>query len=120
MKSGAAKCAKVILFAASPGKAAQYGDYLRSAVEPIDRRAQEQGALLDHLTLVNDADSSQPWTHLRVFLFESEAQRARVKDAFARVAAEIEPDAAKRARRKAEGEGLRRLLGELDVKILDE
>jgi hypothetical protein len=121
-RSGArreATCAKVILFAASPGKTAEYGEYLRSTVEPIDHRAVEEGALVDMLTLVNDSDPSQPWTHLRVFLFESEAKRASIKETFARVAAEIEPDAAKRAQRKAEGESLRRLLGELDVKLLD-
>jgi hypothetical protein len=123
-KATRARCAKVMLFAAEPGKAAEYGDYLRASVEPVDRRAVEQGALVEHLTLVNDADPSlgteMSWTHMRVFLFESDAQRARIKDVFARVAAELEPDEAKRARRKAEGEKLRRLVGELDVKVLDE
>ena len=117
-----ARCAKLIFFAAAKGEERAYEEYLRSTVEPIDRRAREQGALLDMATLINDGsrqDGPAGWTHLRVFLFESEAQRGNVKAAFAKAAAELEPDADRRARRKAEGERMRTLLAELDVRLLD-
>lgn len=118
----AARCAKLIYFSAAPGREREYEDYLRSTVEPIDRRAREQGALVDMMTFINDGnrrDGPAGWTHLRVFLFEDAAQRARVKDVFAKVAAEIEPDEGRRARRKAEGEAMRTLLAEIDTGILD-
>ena len=116
------RCAKVIFFRAHEGMSGEYGEYLRTTVEPIDRRAAADGALLDMFTLVNnevnDADPTQPWTHLRVFLFESEAQRAAIKPVFARIAAELQPDEAARKGRKAYGEDLRRLVAELDVGVL--
>ena len=120
------KCAKVILFKAAEGKSAEYSDYLHDSVEPIDHQAAKEGALLDMLTLVNSpdnnlansADASQPWTHLRIFLFESEAQRAAVKTAFARIAPRLQPDESLRKSRKAYGESLRTLLAEMDVTVL--
>src|SRR5262249_15264227 len=113
-----AKCAKIIMFKAAAGKNAQYSTYLRESVEPIDERAVKESALLDMMTLVNDSDASLPWTHLRIFLFDSEAQRAGVKGAFARIAPELQPDEAKRKARKAYGEGLRALVAEVDVELL--
>ena len=117
-----ARCAKVIFFKAHAGKSQEYGDYLRATVEPIDRRAAGDGALLDMLTLVNnsvnDHDPSQPWTHLRIFLFDSEAQRAGINPVFARIAAELQPDESVLKARKTYGEGLRALVAELDVGVL--
>lgn len=122
MAGSGAKCAKLIMFRAHEGKIAEYDAYLHAAVEPIDREAVKQGALLDMLTLVNDApgesDSPLPWTHLRIFLFESEAQRAAVKDAFTRIAPKLQPDQAARKARKAYGESLRTLVAERDVGVL--
>lgn len=117
-----AACAKIILFNAVEGRSAEYSDYLRSSVEPIDQQAMREGALLDMLTLVSDAGdaaaAAQPWTHQRIFLFESEAQRAAIKTVFARIAPQLQPDEALRKSRKAYGEGLRSLVAELDVSVL--
>jgi hypothetical protein len=118
MSQTGAKCARAIFFKAREGKSAEYGDYLRATVEPIDRRAIAEGALLDMLTLVNDADPSQPWSHLRIFLFESEAQRAAIQSVFARIAPQLQPDAALRAARKAHGESLRSRVAEVDADLL--
>lgn len=129
MAANGAKCAKLILFRAHEGRSAEYDAYLHASVEPIDREAVKEGALLDMLTLVNDpagnpvnapgaADASLPWTHMRIFLFESEAQRASVKDAFARIAPKIQPNEAVRKSRKAYGESLRTLVVERDVGVL--
>lgn len=119
---GRAACAKIILFNAAEGRSAEYSEYLHSSVEPIDRQARREGALLDMLTLVNDAGdtaaATQPWTHLRIFLFESEAQRAAIKTVFARIAPALQPDDAARKSRKAYGESLRALVAELDVEVL--
>lgn len=119
MATARAKYAKVILFKAAEGKAREYGDYLSATVEPIDRQAVAEGALLDKITLVNDSDPSQPWTHLRIFLFENEAQRTALKTAFGRIAPQLQPDEFARKARKAYGESLRTLVVELDVGVLD-
>ena len=119
MQGTGTKCAKIILFKAGADKAAEYSDYLRTSVEPIDRQAVKEGALQHMLTLVNDTDPSQPWTHLRIFLFDDPAQRAAVKGAFARIAPRLQPDEAQRKSRKAYGESLRTLVAELDVGVLD-
>ncbi len=117
-----AACAKIILFNAAEGRSAEYSEYLHSSVEPIDQQAVREGALLDMLTLVNDAGTAsahqQPWTHLRIFLFESEAQRDAIKTVFARIAPALQPDEASRKARKAYGESLRSLVAELDVGVL--
>ncbi len=115
-----AACAKIILFNAAEGRSAEYSEYLHSSVEPIDQQAVREGALLDMLTLVNDpgAAHQQPWTHLRIFLFESEAQRDAIKSVFARIAPSLQPDETSRKARKAYGESLRSLVAELDVGVL--
>ena len=126
MTGSGAKCAKLIMFRAHEGKVEEYDAYLHAAVEPIDREAVKQGALLDMLTLVNDAagesdseaDAALTWTHLRIFLFESEAQRATVKEAFAAIAPTLQPDEAARKARKTYGESLRTLVAERDVGVL--
>jgi hypothetical protein len=112
------RCAKVILFRAKPGRAADYEAYLRATVEPIDHGAIAAGAMLDTHTLINRDDASQPWTHMRIFLFESEAQREAIKPVFARIAAEMQPDEAKRKAVKSHGEVMRTLVAELDVGML--
>lgn len=112
------RCAKVILFRAKPGRSPDYEAYLRATVEPIDQGAIDAGALLETHTLINHDDASQPWTHMRIFLFESEAQREAIKPVFARIAAEHQPDEAKRKARKSHGESMRTLLSELDVGML--
>ena len=112
------RCAKVILFRAKPGRSADYEAYLRATVELIDHGAVAAGAMLDTHTLINRDDASQPWTHMRIFFFESEAQREAIKPVFARIAAELEPDEAKRKARKHHCETMRTLVAELDVGML--
>jgi hypothetical protein len=118
MPAAKPRCAKVILFRAKPGRSADYEAYLRAAVEPIDHAAIDAGAMLDTHTLINRDDASQPWTHMRIFFFESEAQREAIKPVFARIAAEQQPDEAKRKARKSQGESMRTLVAELDVGML--
>ena len=119
MQSSQARCAKVIMFKAAAGKIEEYDEYLRTAVEPIDHQAKAEGALVDMMTLVNrGSDSGQPWTHLRIFLFESEAQRAGVKDVFARILKQLHPGEPERKARKEYGDSLRTMLSELDVGLL--
>ncbi len=133
---GNATCAKLLWFRAAPGRHDEYSAYLHDHVEPIDHEAVREGALLDMLTIVNPTgesangspgtetrpasgdDPSRGWTHLRIFLFENAEQRAAVKTAFARIAPQLEPDAALRESRKAAGTALRTLLREQDVDLL--
>ncbi len=118
MRATGAKCAKVIQFKAADGKSDAYSDYLRETVEPIDHAAVKEGALLNMMTLVNETDASLPWTHLRIFFFASEAQRAAIKSVFARIAPQLQPDDRKRSMRKTYGESLRTLVSETDVEML--
>ena len=118
MQPTGAKCAKVILFKALEGKSDAYSDYLHETVEPLDHAVVKESALLDMLTLVNATDASLPWTHLRIFFFASDAQRAAIKTAFARIAPQLQPDDKKRSMRKTYGESLRTLVSETDVELL--
>ena len=144
--SGEATCAKLIWFRAAPGRHDEYSAYLHDHVEPIDREAVREGALLDMITLLNPtgdaeegshhdgtpadspaakdrkpgaaANPAHGWTHLRIFLFDSAEQRAAVKSAFARIAPRLEPDGTLRESRKAAGTALRSLVAEQDVDLL--
>ncbi|WP_392559934.1 hypothetical protein [Orbus mooreae] len=70
-----AKCARVFTFELIDGKEADYQQYLVNVVEVIDHDAYQKGTFLEVLTLSNDAPEKQR-IFQRVFLFESEKQRA--------------------------------------------
>ena len=112
-----APCARVIYWRARPGQFDAYTRYLREVVEPIDHEAQRRGDLLGFTTLV-DASPDAPWTHMRLFTFESPAQRANMVAALAQAAAVLTPATQERAARAARVATLRERIGEADFDIL--
>ena len=111
------RCARVIYWCAKPGQFEAYTNYLRDIVEPIDHEGLRRGALLGFTTLV-DASPGAPWTHMRLFTFESPAQRAGMVAALAQAAAALTPDAGERAARAAHVATLRERIGEADFGML--
>lgn len=108
------RCVRIIYWRAKPGQHAAYSRYLHDHVEPIDELARQAGVLQAYATWV-DARPGAPWSHMRLFEFESPAQRAGMKDALGRIAAQRTPDASARARRAALAETLRDKVDELDL-----
>lgn len=117
MHTSPKRCARVIYWRARPGQFEAYSDYLRSVVEPIDHEAQRRGDLLSFSTLV-DTTPGAAWTHMRLFTFETEAQRANMVAALAQAAAALTPDAQERAARAARTAHLRERVGEADYDLL--
>ena len=111
------RCARAIYWRAKPGKLDAYSAFLRLEVEPIDHTAQSQGALVSFSTLV-DASAGAAWTHMRLFMFESHAQRQDMVAALARAAEGITPDPMQRNARAARAAILRERVGEADFDLL--
>ncbi len=110
-------CARAIYWRAKPGQLAAYSAYLHSQVEPIDAEARARGSLTNFMTLV-DATPDAPWTHMRLFVFESHAQRANMVATLAEAAAALMPDAEQRRTRAALAATLRDKVGESDFDML--
>ena len=109
--------ARAIYWRAKPGQFDAYTRYLQTQVETIDHEAQRRGALAGFTTLMdNTADA--PWTHMRLFIFDSEPQRARMADALAQAAAALTPDPDQRAARAIHAATLRDKVGEANFDVL--
>ena len=114
---GARQYAHAIYWRAKPGQFDAYTDYLQTQVEPIDHEAQRQGALADFTTLMDNTPGA-PWTHMRLFIFDSLHQRTNMVAALAGVLAARLPDADQRADRAALAATLRERVGEADFDVL--
>ena len=109
--------ARAIYWRAKPGQLQAYNDYLHEHVEPIDHAAQKNGALESFTTLL-DPRADAPWTHMRLFIFTSPAQRASMVEALGTAAAQLTPDAAVRQARSEQAAALRERVGEADFDVL--
>ena len=112
------QCARAIYLRAKPGQFEAYSEYLRTQVEPIDHAAQQHGALTSFMTLV-DKTPGAPWSHMRLFVFATTAQRADMVVALAQAAAVLTPNAEDRTARSAFAASLRDKVGESDFDLLD-
>ena len=110
-------CARVIYWRAKPGQSDAYSDYQRRHVEPVDEEARRQGALRRFMTLV-DPTPGAPWSHMRLFVFDSHGDRSTMLTALATAAATITPDPAERAQRASLAATLRERVGEADFDLL--
>jgi hypothetical protein len=113
----AKKFARVIYWRARPGQFDAYSEYVENHVEPIDQEALRRGSLLSFTTLV-DASPGAAWTHMRIFVFANEQQRARMVEALGLANAALHPDPAERAARVARAATLRDKVGESDLDVL--
>ena len=109
--------ARAIYWRARPGQLQAYNDYLHAHVEPIDHAAQKSGALESFTTLV-DPRPDAPWTHMRLFIFTTPAQRASMVEALGQAAALLTPDAGVRQTRSERAAALRERVGEADFDVL--
>ena len=109
--------ARVIYWRAKPGQLQAYNDYLHEFVEPVDHAAQRSGALETFTTLI-DPRPDAPWTHMRLFVFSTAAQRAGMVEALGKAAAALTPDAALRQARTERAVNLRERVGEADFDVL--
>lgn len=109
--------ARAIYWRALPGQMQAYTDYLRDEVEPVDDEARRRGALSSFETLI-DPRPDAPWTHMRLFVFDTPAQRDSMVQAFAQIMAERQPDPALRQARAERAARLRERIGEADYDLL--
>jgi hypothetical protein len=110
-------CARAIYWKALPGQFDAYTAYLRDEVEPIDHEAVRRGVLTRFCTLI-DRRPDAPWSHMRLFTFNSSAQRDALVPALTAIVAEHTPDADARAARARRAARLREKVGEADFDLL--
>ena len=72
-----------------------YSRYIREVAEPIDHEAQRGGAFLSVATYVT-ADTTLPWTHMRVFILRDSAQLRGLGAALSAAGTRLQPDSTKR------------------------
>ena len=110
-------CARVIYWRAKPGQLEAYSAYMQEHVEPVDEEARRHGGLRRFMTLV-DTTPDAPWSHMRLFVFDSHADRSNMLTALAAATATVTPDAARRAQRATHAATLRDRVGEADFDLL--
>jgi hypothetical protein len=109
--------ARIYYWRARPGKADEYGRYVRDVAEPIDREAQRAGAFVSVTTFVS-RDSSSAWTHMRLFILRDSAQLAGLSPALDAAGVRVEPDSVKRRVRAQYSATLRDRVGDATVEVL--
>src|SRR4051812_15406418 len=81
--------AQVYLWRARPGKLDEYTRYVRDVAAPIDEEARRAGAFIS-VTTYMAADTTVPWTHMRVFLLRDSAQLRGLSDALTAAGARVQ------------------------------
>ena len=109
--------ARLFKFRVLPGQEAAYAAYLRGVVTPIDEAAHRDDVFAKLVTLTPDGEAA--WNHGRVFVFRDLAQRDAFAARIAAHAAAFDGSAEATARRKAQAETLRRLIGVSDYTLED-
>lgn len=105
-----ATLAQIYFWRARPDKVGEYTRYIREVAEPIDREAQRAGAFVS-VTTYQAADSTLPWTHMRVFLLRDSAQWRGLAGALAAAGVRAEPDSVRRRERAVYAATLRDAAG---------
>jgi hypothetical protein len=95
-----ATLAQIYFWRARPGMLEEYNGYIRDVAEPIDDEAQRNGAFVSVTTYVT-ADSTLPWTHMRVFLLRDSVQLNGLGAALSAAGVKLQPDS---TRRRVQGE----------------
>ena len=112
-----ASLAQIYFWRAKPGKLEEYTRYIRERAEPIDEEARRAGAFLS-VTTYMAADTTVPWTHMRVFLVRDSTQLRALGEALTAAGARIEPDSAKRRVQSEYSATLRDRVGATVVEIV--
>ena len=92
---GDGKLAQIYFWRAKPGKVEEYTRYIRDVAEPIDEEARRAGAFVSVATYMA-ADTTVPWTHMRVFTLRDSAQLRGLSGALSAAGVRLQPDSVKR------------------------
>ena len=109
--------AQIYFWRAKPGKVDEYTRYIRERAEPIDAEARRSGAFIS-VTTYQAADTTVPWTHMRVFLLRDSTQLRGLGDALTAAGARIEPDSVKRRQQSEYSATLRDRVGSTVVSVV--
>jgi hypothetical protein len=115
--SDAATLAQIYFWRAKPGKLEEYTRYIRERAEPIDEEARRGGAFLSVATYLA-ADTTVPWTHMRVFALRDSAQLRALGNALTAAGARLEPDSVKRRQQSEYSATLRDRVGAVVVELV--
>ena len=112
-----ATLAQIYFWRAKPGKLEEYTRYIREHAEPIDEEARRAGAFVSVATYMA-ADTTVPWTHMRVFTLRDSAQLAGLGAALGAAGARLQPDTVKRRQASEYSATLRDRVGALVVQLV--
>jgi hypothetical protein len=112
-----AALAQIYFWRAKPGKLEEYTRYIREHAEPIDAEARRAGAFLS-VTTYSAADTSVPWTHMRVFALRDSAQLRGLGEALTAAGVRLEPDSVKRRQQNEYSATLRDRVGAVVVQLV--
>ncbi|MFN8581269.1 MAG: hypothetical protein U0163_09875 [Gemmatimonadaceae bacterium] len=112
-----ATLAQIYYWRAKPGKLDEYSRYITGIAQKIDGEAQRRGAFLSVTTYVS-ADTTTPWTHMRVFLLRDSTQLRGLSEALDLAGTVIEPDSVKRRERGQYSATLRDRVGSAVVQVI--
>ena len=112
-----ATLAQIYFWRAKPGKFEEYTRYIRDHAEPIDAEARRAGAFLSVATY-SAADTTVPWTHMRVFALRDSAQLRALGEALTAAGVRLEPDSVKRRQQNEYSATLRDRVGAVVVQLV--
>ena len=113
----AATLAQIYFWRAKPGKEQEYTRYIRVQAEPIDEAARQAGAFLS-VTTYMAADTTVPWTHMRVFTLRDSAQLRALGGALMAAGERLQPDSVKRREQSEYSASLRDRVGAVVVQLV--
>jgi hypothetical protein len=105
------------ILASETGKLEEYTRYIRDHAEPIDAEARRAGAFLS-VTTYSAADTTVPWTHMRVFALRDSAQLKALGEALTAAGVRLEPDSVKRRQQNEYSATLRDRVGAVVVQLV--
>src|SRR5215207_954497 len=109
--------AQIYFWRAKPDKVEEYTRYIREHAEPIDEEARRGGAFLSVATYMA-ADTTVPWTHMRVFTLRDSTQLRALGAALTAAGVRLEPDSVKRRQQSEYSATLRDRVGAVVVELV--
>ena len=111
------RLARVYYWRARPGKLAEYNRYITDVAAPIDEEARRRGAFIS-VTTYASRDTTQPWTHMRIFVLRDSAQLTGLSAALSAAGVALQPDSVKRRQQSEYSATLRDAVGNAVMDIL--
>jgi hypothetical protein len=95
---------------ARPGKAEEYGDYIKHTAEAIDEDARRAGVFEEVRTVTPAPGTTVDWTHLRIFRLKNAAAEQALGAGLDAATLRVVPDEATRKANSDRSAGLRDLV----------